>query len=68
MTERNKHNECYACKHKRSIKWNAHIRCAKPDDNMYGDVHGVKNGWFHYPFNFDPVWKKVSCRNFEVDT
>lgn len=26
--------------------------------------HGVKNGWFSWPFNFDPVWLE-SCSGFE---
>jgi hypothetical protein len=21
-----------------------------------GNPHGIKNGWFNWPFNFDPVW------------
>lgn len=25
---------------------------------------GVRNGWFHYPFNFDPVWLE-RCEGFE---
>lgn len=25
---------------------------------------GIKNGWFHYPFNFDPVWLE-NCKGFE---
>jgi len=25
---------------------------------------GIKNGWFHYPFNFDPVWLE-HCEGFE---
>lgn len=20
------------------------------------DPHGVRNGWAHWPFNFDPIW------------
>lgn len=30
-----------------------------------GDPHGVRNGWFGWPFNFDPVWL-VECSGFEA--
>lgn len=58
-------NECYDCIHKRSVPGNAHIRCAKPDKQMTGDSHGIRNGWFIYPLLFDPTWKTKDCNNFE---
>ena len=61
----NKTNECYSCKHRRSIQGDAHSACAKPDPEMKGDAHGIRNGWFMYPLNFDPVWKEKDCVNFE---
>ena len=24
--------------------------------NIRGNAHGVRNGWFMWPVNFDPVW------------
>lgn len=30
-----------------------------------GDPHGIRRGWFMWPFNFDPVWLK-SCDGFEA--
>jgi len=24
--------------------------------NIKGAAHGIRNGWFNWPFNFDPVW------------
>jgi len=57
--------ECRNCKHRRTIPWDAHIQCANPDPNMKGSKHGVKMGWFAYPYNFDPVWKEKECSNFE---
>jgi hypothetical protein len=24
--------------------------------NIKGNPHGIKHGWFNWPFNFDPVW------------
>lgn len=58
-------SECYQCKHKRNVAGNAHIGCANPDPEMTGSEHGIKNGWFFYPFLFDPVWKEKRCKNFD---
>lgn len=45
------------CIHKRTVPGNCHVRCAYPDSsNVTGDPHGIKNGWFFYPFLFDPIW------------
>jgi len=56
---------CYKCKHKRNIPGDCHIECVNPDLEMKGNPHGIKNGWFFYPFNFDPVWMAKKCSNFE---
>lgn len=64
--DRTKMNECYLCSHKRNVPGNAHICCVLPDPDMSGVEHGIKSGWFHYPFLFDPVWKLVKCANFEL--
>ena len=24
--------------------------------NIKAELHGIKNGWFFWPVNFDPVW------------
>lgn len=26
--------------------------------------HGIASGWFHYPFDFDPIWLE-NCNGFE---
>lgn len=33
--------------------------------NVKGDPHGIRNGWFNHPWNYDPVWL-VSCDGFEA--
>ncbi len=63
--ERNKTNECYSCRFKRTMSGNAHIKCINPDQNMEGNVMGIKHGWFMYPHNFDPVWKTKDCNHYE---
>ena len=27
------------------------------------NYHGIKNGWFNFPFNFDPLWLE-KCKGF----
>jgi hypothetical protein len=61
-------SECWKCVYKREIPGNCHIGCANPDTKMTGDVRGVRNGWFFYPFMFDPIWKEKLCSNFEEKT
>jgi len=31
--------------------------------NVKADPHGVRNGWFMWPVNFDPAWL-MSCDGF----
>jgi hypothetical protein len=57
--------ECYSCRFRRNIPGDCHIMCINPDKNMNGNPHGIKNGWFAYPFNFDPIWKDRLCFNYE---
>ena len=57
-------DNCHQCKYRRSIPGDCHITCINPDPNMTGHSHGIKNGWFFYPFNFDPAWKTKTCDNF----
>jgi hypothetical protein len=30
---------------------------------VVGNPHGIKNGWFFWPLNFDPVWLEA-CNGF----
>lgn len=34
------------------------------DLNIKGDPIGIRGGWFHFPFNFDPTWLD-NCDGFE---
>lgn len=33
--------------------------------NVVGNKHGIRNGWFNHPWNFDPAWLE-SCDGFEA--
>ena len=36
------------------------------DMNIKANQHGLDNGWFNFPFDFDPVWLE-NCDGFEKD-
>lgn len=57
--------DCYKCKNRRPIAGDTHSYCSKPDNNMTGNPHGIKNGWFNYPYNYDPIWMTNECKNFD---
>jgi hypothetical protein len=59
------YEQCYNCKHSRSVPGNCHIQCVNPDPNMIGNPHGIREGWFYYPFLYDPVWGEKECINHE---
>lgn len=33
--------------------------------HVKGNPHGIKNGWFNWPWNFDPTWLET-CDGFEA--
>ena len=67
MKERTMMNECWTCKSRYPVPGNAHIGCSTPDPDMTGNEHGIKNGWFVYPYCFDPTWKTKDCVNFQSE-
>jgi hypothetical protein len=54
---------CYFCKNRREVPGSVHSFCADWTANVKGHPHGIKNGWFFHPFNFDPVWLEA-CDSF----
>ena len=58
-------HRCGKCEYRRSVPGSAHIACAMPDPSMTGRDHGIRNGWFRYPTNFDPTWKTKDCSNYK---
>ena len=32
-----------------------------------GDIHGIRSGWFFYPYLYDPVWKEKDCKNYKEE-
>lgn len=56
---------CYSCVNRRDVPGDCHISCAKPDPTVRGNPVGIRGGWFHYPYNFDPIWIVGECKNYE---
>ena len=63
--------DCYKCKYRAPRPGDCHSSCEHPDAklgelaslNIKGNEHGIKNGWFFWPWNFDPVWLE-NCDGF----
>ena len=59
--------DCYKCKYRDIIPGDCHSRCRHPkagECNIKGNEHGIKEGWFMWPFNFDPIWLE-NCDGFK---
>lgn len=59
MIEKN----CYDCVHRLEVPGSAHTRRNNHEAKVSGHPHGIKNGWFLWPVNFDPNWLE-SCDGF----
>lgn len=58
---------CYECKHRGEVLGSCHSSCGNREAKVTGAEHGIRRGWFFWPYNFDPVWLK-SCNGFEAQT
>lgn len=56
-------SDCYKCVHRLNVPGSTHSRCNNFQARATGHEHGIKNGWFLWPFNFDPTWL-TSCNGF----
>ncbi len=54
---------CYLCVYRHEIPGDCHSSCSNMTAKVSAVEHGVKKGWFFWPFNFDPVWL-VTCDGF----
>lgn len=62
MTDVTKPN-CSKCVHRRTIPGDCHLRCNAVAAHVTGNEHGIRNGWFRWPLNFDPTWL-LTCDGF----
>lgn len=54
---------CYECKYRRDLAGDCHSTCANKEAKVTGHAHGIRMGWFFWPYNFDPTWL-VNCDGF----
>lgn len=64
---------CYQCKHRGTVPGDTHSMCAfnwATSENLppQGNSHGIKNGWWIFPFNYDPTWMIGECIAFDDGT
>lgn len=55
---------CYLCAYRQNLPRNMHSACINKDAQVTGNPHGIKNGWFNHPVNYDPIWVD-SCTGFK---
>jgi len=55
---------CYKCKYRGEIPGDCHSTCSNKKANVKGNPHGIRSGWFFWPWNFDPTWL-ISCTGFK---
>lgn len=65
-------NSCYDCAYMRTVPWDAHIACGFDFRSAQklmpkGDQHGIDNGWFTFPVNYDPKWMTSECQGFTTE-
>lgn len=69
IKEKREHNQnCYKCIHCRPTTTpnNCHMQCfhsSTRDLSITGMEYGHKNGWFDWPYCYDPVWL-IECNGF----
>ncbi len=61
--------KCYECAYHKNIPGDAHISCVfnwtkAKQDMPIGAAHGINNGWYYFPFNYDPTWMLSECSNY----
>jgi len=55
---------CYTCQHVRNVPGDAHKSCVNKTAKVQGNPIGIRQGYFFWPINFDPVWLE-SCDGYK---
>lgn len=60
---------CHQCIHRRSVPGDSHSMCSFSWEQSKhfppeGNPHGIKKGWWMFPFNYDPIWMMGECKEF----
>lgn len=54
---------CYSCVYRAEVPFSCHSACRNAFATVVGSQHGIKHGWFSWPFDFDPIWLEA-CSGF----
>ena len=54
---------CYDCIHRRTLPGDCHSKCLNLEAKVTATPHGIQQGWFYWPVNFDPTWL-LTCDGF----
>jgi hypothetical protein len=70
MTDKDKKKTCYQCCFRGSVPGSAHSSCSfewsrNLENAPEGDSHGIKKGWWVFPWNYDPGWMIGQCKEFK---
>ena len=55
--------KCLNCKYKGSVPGSSHSTCSKKNILVDAKEHGIRMGWFNFPYDFDPTWLN-KCSGF----
>ena len=61
---------CWNCAYRKNIPGNAHIACAfnwQGKQMPRGKPWGIRHGWYHFPFCYDPTWMINECSQFATE-
>jgi hypothetical protein len=55
---------CHKCVNHDPLPMTHHIQCLEPKAQISGNARAAQKGWFHWPWNFDPIWLE-ECSKYE---
>ena len=55
---------CHKCVNHDPLPMTHHIQCLEPKALISGNARAAQKGWFHWPWNFDPIWLE-ECSKYE---
>lgn len=67
--KKTKEKTCYQCKFRGEVPGSCHTHCLfdwfnSKEERPKGNKYGISEGWFYFPFNYDPVWMLGQCKEF----
>lgn len=55
---------CLTCPRHQKVMGDIFVGCLWPDPEMRGQNRGVKEGLWHYPWFYDPLWAATLCEHW----